>query len=280
MAASSYDDLKPRLIAAAVLGAVSLGFLAWGGFVFAGLIAAGIFLMTQELVHIVRRDWDVPQPGAFAMGVLGAAAALVTGWSIWLVIPAIVLALAVGTFAARQSPNAIAIAGFLLIVLAGVSVVLLRFQVGGFVLVLWLILCVIAADVGGYFFGRQFGGPKFWPAVSPKKTWSGVLGGLFLTLLVALIFGIASSGNLSSFLIFGAIISVVSVAGDLLESAVKRRYGVKDAGAMLPGHGGLLDRFDGMTAVMVVFLVISQVMDLQGVLGVDYGPPPITAGGV
>ena len=161
MASRSYEDLKPRLIVAGVLGTVSLGFLAWGGFVFAGLIAAGIFLMTQELLHIVRSDWDVPRTGAFVMGVLGASAALATGWNIWLILPAIVLAVAFGAFSARQSPNTIAIVGFLLIVFAGVSVVLLRFQIGGFVLVLWLVLCVIAADVGGYFFGRQFGGPKF-----------------------------------------------------------------------------------------------------------------------
>ena len=139
---------------------------------------------------------------------------------------------------------------------------------------------VVAADVGGYFFGRQFGGPKFWPAVSPKKTWSGVLGGLLLALLVAIGFALATSGNIMAFMTYGALVAVVSVAGDLLESAIKRKYGVKDAGSMLPGHGGLLDRFDGMTAVMVVFLALSQTIDLEDALGVDYSPPAVTGGGL
>lgn len=280
MASGSYDDLRPRLIVAAVLATVSIGFLAWGGFAFAGLVAAGIFLMTQELLHIVRRDWDVPAFGAIAMGVCGGAAVLATGWMMWLVVIFVTLGLMLGAFAARQSPNMLPILGFVLIVLAGVAVVHLRFQAGGFVLVLWLILCVVAADVGGYFFGRQFGGPKFWPAVSPKKTWSGVLGGLFLALLVAVGFALATSGNITAFMAYGALVAIVSVAGDLLESAVKRKYGVKDAGSMLPGHGGLLDRFDGMTAVMVVFLALSQTIDLENALGVDYKPPLVTGSGL
>ena len=168
--------------------------------------------------------------------------------------------------------------GLALIVLAGVSVVTLRLEPGGLWLVLWVILCVVAADVGGYFFGKRFQGPKFWPAVSPKKTWSGVLGGLLLTLVVALIYGLASDGNVAVFLTLGAIIAVVSVVGDLFESALKRHYGVKDAGRILPGHGGLLDRFDGMTAVMIVFFAFSQLFDLQGLLEVSYAPPVLTGG--
>lgn len=268
----TYSDLKPRIIGAAVLGALAIIFLWWGGFVFAGFVAIGLFLMSQELLHMVRRDWNVPNTLGYLAGFSLGATALCAGLPFWAPVAFLILALVIGGFGARKPPNLVAILGFSALAFAGVGAVLLRLQPGGLWLISWIILCVIAADVGGYAFGRKFQGPKFWPAVSPKKTWSGVLGGLGLTLGVALIFCVSSGGNLGAFLIFGGLIAVVSVMGDLLESAVKRHYGVKDAGSLLPGHGGLLDRFDGMTAVMILFLIFVQLTDLQGMLGVSYTP--------
>lgn len=277
---TTFSDLKPRLIAAATLAILSGFFLIWGGFAFAGFIAAGMLLMTLEIVHIVRRDWDVPKLGAVLMGASAGVGVLVADMSMAAAFGAALVGVLLASVISRQRPCWTGVAGYFLIILAGLAVVTLRMQPGGLWLVLWVVLCVVAADVGGYAFGRRFQGPKFWPAVSPKKTWSGVLGGLFLTLVVAGIYGVASDGNVVGFLWLGAVISIVSVAGDLLESAAKRHYGVKDAGSILPGHGGLLDRFDGMTAVMIVFLAILQLTDLQAILGVDYSPPFVTSDGL
>ena len=274
----TYSDLMPRLTGAAVLAVLAGGFLYWGGYAFAGFVAAGMMLMAMELLAIVRHDWTVANPGPALCGLFCGVAVLLVPFSLWASMGAFALALLTASVFAKRLPTAVTGSGLALIVLAGVSVVTLRLEPGGLWLVLWVILCVVAADVGGYFFGKRFQGPKFWPAVSPKKTWSGVLGGLLLTLVVALIYGLASDGSVAVFLTLGAVIAVVSVVGDLLESALKRHYGVKDAGRILPGHGGLLDRFDGMTAVMIVFFPFSQSFDLQGLLEVSYAPPVLTGG--
>ena len=114
-----------------------------------------------------------------------------------------------------------------------------------------------ATDIAAYFAGRAVGGPKLWPAVSPKKTWSGAiggtLGGVAAGLLVAKLFGLA----VSPMLVLVAIgLSVVAQAGDLLESAVKRHFGAKDASQLIPGHGGLMDRLDGfLTAAAAAVMV-------------------------
>ena len=122
-----------------------------------------------------------------------------------------------------------------------------------------LVAAIIAAcDSAAYFVGRKIGGPKLWPRVSPNKTISGSVGGLVaamaITSLVASVFGI---DDLIDAMIMGVVIGGLSQAGDLMESAVKRRLDVKDSGAILPGHGGMLDRFDGYIFVIpAVYLYI------------------------
>ena len=127
----------------------------------------------------------------------------------------------------------------------------------GFVAILVVFAIVWATDIAAYFAGHAIGGPKLWPAVSPKKTWSGAiggtLGGVAAGLLVAKLFGLA----VSPMLVLVAIgLSVVAQAGDLLESAVKRHFGAKDASQLIPGHGGLMDRLDGfLTAAAAAVMV-------------------------
>jgi phosphatidate cytidylyltransferase len=130
----------------------------------------------------------------------------------------------------------------------------------GFVAIVFLFAVVWATDIAAYFAGRAFGGPKLWPAVSPKKTWSGAiggtLGGVAAGLLVAKIAGLAITPML---VIVALGLSGASQGGDLLESAIKRRFDAKDASQLIPGHGGLMDRLDGFltaagAAVMVGLL--------------------------
>lgn len=125
-----------------------------------------------------------------------------------------------------------------------------------------LIAAVIATDVGAYFAGRSVGGPKILPAVSPSKTWSGLIGGMLLAGMVyagAMWFFDSewSDGFFCVLILFGALAALVAQSGDFLESYVKRRAGVKDSSNLIPGHGGLLDRMDGMLAVFFIFGLIS-----------------------
>ena len=120
-------------------------------------------------------------------------------------------------------------------------------------IVLWLVLLVIAADIGAYFAGRRFGRRKLAPRVSPGKTWEGALGGLALVALVA--WGGAAYFELPRLeaVVFGCAVGIFSIIGDLTESMFKRGAGLKDSGALLPGHGGLLDRIDSVTAAAPLY---------------------------
>jgi phosphatidate cytidylyltransferase len=117
-----------------------------------------------------------------------------------------------------------------------------------------IVLGVIATDIGAYFAGRTIGGPKIAPAISPSKTWAGLLGGMAAAALVYVGSGLASPGELSLAVlaVLGAAVAIVAQAGDFFESWMKRRAGVKDSGRLIPGHGGLFDRVDGLLAVLFV----------------------------
>jgi phosphatidate cytidylyltransferase len=126
----------------------------------------------------------------------------------------------------------------------------------GFVALMFVLLVVWVTDIGGYFAGRGLGGPKLWPRVSPKKTWAGAIGGLALSLVIAAAFALLGFGRMLPLLLLGTALSVVSQLGDLFESAIKRRFGVKDSSQIIPGHGGLLDRLDGFVAAIVFAALI------------------------
>ncbi|MBM3647696.1 MAG: phosphatidate cytidylyltransferase [Alphaproteobacteria bacterium] len=118
--------------------------------------------------------------------------------------------------------------------------------------VLWIVICVWATDIGAFVVGRAAGGAKLAPRISPGKTWSGLIGGMAWAAVASAATGYAFGlGESVPLAVIGAILAVVGQAGDLLESAAKRRAGVKDSGGLIPGHGGLLDRVDALLAVLV-----------------------------
>ncbi len=110
---------------------------------------------------------------------------------------------------------------------------------------LWVVCVVVATDVAGYIAGRALGGPKFWPAISPKKTWSGTVAGWLAAAVMGAIFGITLGAG-AGLVLLSVVLSVAGQAGDVWESWIKRRVGVKDSSNLIPGHGGVLDRFDAM----------------------------------
>ena len=128
----------------------------------------------------------------------------------------------------------------------------------------WLVLVVVVTDVGGYFGGKMLGGPKFWPKVSPKKTWSGILTGWVFAGLLGWAFMGGTSAT-AALIPVSVALSFASQMGDIAESALKRRMGVKDSSTLIPGHGGLFDRFDGLLGASLVMLLVELIVDLPKV---------------
>jgi phosphatidate cytidylyltransferase len=150
--------------------------------------------------------------------------------------------------------------GFLYAAAAQTASILLRLDSrNGFVALVFVLLVVWVTDIGGYFAGRGIGGPKLWLRISPKKTWAGAVGGFVGSLLVAAGFVALHFGAAGALVSLGAILSIASQLGDLFESAVKRRFGVKDSSHIIPGHGGLLDRLDGFVAAIVLAAILGVV---------------------
>jgi phosphatidate cytidylyltransferase len=166
----------------------------------------------------------------------------------------VVLALGLVAVAFRATePRIWAVAGFLYAAAAQVAALLVRLdQAKGLSALILVLLVVWATDIGGYFAGRAIGGPKLWPRVSPKKTWAGAIGGFVASLLVAIGFSTSDLGKTLPLVILAAMLSVAAQLGDLFESAIKRRFGVKDSGHIIPGHGGVMDRLDGFVAAIVL----------------------------
>lgn len=140
---------------------------------------------------------------------------------------------------------------------AGYGLVAMR-EVMGLPTVFWVVATVVQSDVLGYFVGRKLGGRKFWPSISPKKTWSGTLAGWVGALLLALGLMVTGQGGWPV-LIVGPLLAIAGQFGDIAESWLKRRVGVKDSSALIPGHGGVMDRFDAMSGALLLALVLMLV---------------------
>jgi phosphatidate cytidylyltransferase len=244
-------NLLMRVVAASVLAPAAIAIAFAGGWLWTALVtlaAIGLYVEWLMVVGAVR------QMRVVASGVVALAAAgfcLASGW-----IDAALLVLALGFAAvALLSPErrGWTAAGFFYAGSAEMASILVRLdQVYGFVALILILLVVWVTDIGGYFAGRGIGGPKLWPRVSPRKTWAGAVGGFVASLFVAAGFAAFGLGKIGPLVLLGAVLSVASQLGDLFESAVKRRFGVKDSSHIIPGHGGLLDRLDGFVAAVVL----------------------------
>ena len=265
---SQFQDLGQRFFAAIVLAIVALAALALGPVATAAFVAIAGAIMQGEWARMARPETDLSPLAAAAMWVITVVAVLVAVASPFWAIALVALGAGVLVLLNDMAFGRITWAGFVWIAIACISAVALRSVPQGFWILLWLILAVVAADAGGYFAGRIFGGPKLWPRVSPKKTWSGFGGGVVLSVLVSLVMALALGGHAAVFALLGAIVAAVALAGDLLESAAKRHFGVKDSGTILPGHGGLLDRFDGLGAVLALVLILALAVPFAPMLGV------------
>jgi len=255
------SDLPTRFAAGVAMIAVAIGATVFGGWWFRGLVAAAAAVMIVEWadMHRVPRPWAYI--GALLLGLLllaGTEYLYPAGqWVVevpdditselfapnWLGFGGVALAaLVMGAISRR-----VAMFGGMLY-LGIPSFAMLSLGWVDEILVFWVFIVTWATDILAYFAGRSIGGPKLAPRISPNKTWAGLVGGV----VGAGLLGWATAAYFEMEPIFhwlGAPMGVVAQAGDLYESWVKRRAGVKDSGAMLPGHGGVLDRLDGLLAV-------------------------------
>jgi phosphatidate cytidylyltransferase len=259
--ASKYVDLKTRTISALVMALIA-GISLWlGDNVFLIVLLAVSFCIMWEIVGLSASDGGYRVAISFTYMVAVSAAFWMNG-----PIALGILAVSLLSYIFFLRPKDAALrCGLALISLAGlITLAWLRTDVG-LIQTIWVIACVVASDIGGYFAGRTFGGPKLWPAVSPKKTWSGTIGGWLLAILVTMMF--VALGDVISFnnVVGAVLIAVFAQAGDLVESALKRRAGVKDSSNLIPGHGGFLDRFDGMLGAFFLIFLLS-IFGLQGLL--------------
>jgi CDP-diglyceride synthetase len=120
----------------------------------------------------------------------------------------------------------------------------------------WMFAVIVATDTFAYFAGKNLGGPKLMPNVSPNKTWTGLAGGVVASIIIGFLSSFMFAGSALFFIFISAILSVLGQVSDLLESKVKRIFGVKDSGSIIPGHGGILDRFDAMVLVAPATLIL------------------------
>jgi phosphatidate cytidylyltransferase len=245
------DDLAIRAAAGAILMALALA-VAWlGGFPFLAfwlIASAGVLWEWQRLVG-GEREWA--RVGAGVVALIAASPFALHGEANGALIVLILGAALTGLLA--DPPRRLwAGAGVLYAGALVVGLVLLRASPAyGLPAVLWLFTVVWGTDVAAYFGGRLIGGPKLWPGVSPGKTWSGALVGLIAGALLGALVAVAAAPSgvrWAPMLGLGLVVSAFSELGDLFESAIKRRAGVKDSSHLIPGHGGLMDRLDAFIA--------------------------------
>jgi phosphatidate cytidylyltransferase len=259
---SRWNDLATRLVSGAVLVLAGLGAVLAGGTAFHLFVSLCVGLMIWELARMLD-----PEQGTAAIWL-----ALVSGGAVLLSIhippafalPILIAPAIVGIGQLDQNKGLFGIY-LSAITLAGYGMISMRDDFGVAWLV-WMITVVVATDVAGYFAGKAIGGPRFLPRISPNKTWAGTSAGWIASAVVGALF-MGRLGAEVGLIAVSVALSMAAQMGDFTESAIKRHAGVKDASSLIPGHGGLLDRFDGLMAAALFMLLTAQ---LTG-----YPPPQI-----
>lgn len=261
--------LKQRIITALILLPIALcGFFLLEGAGFALFIGLVVTLGAWEWARLAGFTAQLARVAyAAVVALLLFVMYILPGVAPW-VLGAAVLWWAAATFLVLTFPRTSAqwssalcklVIGLLILLPAWQGLVLIKQAPMGNWLIMAVMVLVWGADIGAYFSGRAFGKRKLAPAVSPGKSWEGVYGGLALTLVITLVVGLArgwAATQLFMALVGAAVVVLISVVGDLTESMFKRQAGIKDSSNLLPGHGGVLDRIDSLTAALPIFAVL------------------------
>ena len=250
-----WGDLPARVGSAAVMLTVGATAIWAGGMWFQVLVAVIGGGMIWEFSRLMGPD---KQRFAVPMGLLAAVALASTA-----VLPAqaifpVLLAVAIAGATQLEKDRLVYGLYAAALILACFGLIVIRETRGAYWIV-WLVSVVVVTDVAGYFAGKLLGGPKFWPSVSPKKTWSGTVAGWIAAAGVGMVFGGVP------LIVLSVMTSFSSQMGDAAESALKRRAGIKDSSNLIPGHGGLLDRFDAMLGAALFVLLMGAALGLPAV---------------
>ncbi|KAB0681792.1 phosphatidate cytidylyltransferase [Aureimonas leprariae] len=246
--APTWTDLRSRLISALVLGVVSLGLLILGGWPFRLFCCVSGLIVFDEWTKMTR----VRRAGAGFFLLTAAFVASLAAFllrfnlsSVAILVAAALIALGIGR---RWRDGWWLGGGLVYAALASLAPGMLRSDDLAGLAAMGFVVCVVwPTDIFAYFTGRLVGGPKILPAISPKKTVSGSVGGLIAGIVIGAAFYEIVAGSLTAAIVlFAAVLSVLGQGGDFFESWVKRRFGVKDSGRIIPGHGGLMDRVDAL----------------------------------
>lgn len=253
-AAGKTSDLRPRVLSTAVLAPAVLAVVWLGGWPFAVLAAAAAAILLGEWSGVSRDRYFDAAVAVAGAGLFASVLAFAAGYPEVAAILLLAGVLVGQVLAWSRDPARLFAPGVFYAGLPMVALVALRGDPAyGLFAIVWLLIIVWATDIGAYFAGRRIGGPRLAPRVSPKKTWSGAIGGLITAVVVSGLFAWAVlPGGLVAVVMLAALLSAVSQAGDILESALKRRFGVKDSSRLIPGHGGLLDRLDALVVAALV----------------------------
>jgi len=242
-----------RIVSALILAPVAIGVTIVGGWAFAAFVVLFAWLMTYE--------WDRLTGGSgisvvAAIQVAAVTSAIIANQLATADIAAIIIAAGAGlvwswALVKKQRPFW-SVLGVVYVGVPSAALVLLRGDAEiGLSVVIWIFAVVWGTDIAAYAAGRGIGGPKL-SRFSPKKTWAGLMGGVLMAAVIgAAVANALGLGSVFAFATFGAACALISQAGDLFESWVKRRFDVKDSGRLIPGHGGVLDRVDGLLPVVV-----------------------------
>lgn len=257
-------DFAVRLLSSLAMVAVVGSFTFYSPTAFAAMTLVVSVVIAWEWARLVHG----PEPGPVMLVQLGAVAA--AGLLAASISPGLgLLALCIGAILALvlslDRNSLLAAMGVLYAGLPAVSLIWLRSDDPfGLRAVVFVILIVATADTAAFLSGRLLRGPLLWPRVSPKKTWSGLLGALAAAAVVgALFWVVVPGGSPLRLAAVGAVLAAVAQAGDLAESALKRRFGAKDTGTLLPGHGGVMDRVDGLVAAAAAVGLAAIVIDMH-----------------
>ena len=257
-------DFATRLVSGVVLAIVAALILYAGAMPFAVLVVVVTALLSWEwarLVHGTEADavMAVHVAATVAAAVLAAAGFVGLG----------LLALPIGAILAlllSLGHNSVFSAlGVFYAGLPAITLIWLRSDPSlGLLAVIFVVVIVVVSDTAGFLAGRLLGGPKLWPRVSPGKTWSGFFGAVLACAVVGALFWFAvPSAQVLHLAAAGALLSLVAQAGDLAESALKRRFGAKDSSSLIPGHGGVMDRVDGLVAAATAVGLASFVINVH-----------------
>jgi phosphatidate cytidylyltransferase len=253
-APAARSNLASRVVVGLFLAIVAIADIWVGGPAFTVMIAVGVGIVLWEwcAMHGIPLAWRLAGIAVIAVA-CGLADAGLPVHALALLAAAVLLFIPLSALT-RTSGKRWLSTGLVYAGLPAVALIWLRQQPDGFALVMWTMGVVWATDIFAYFAGRAIGGPKIWTAISPNKTWAGLLGGMAAAALFSILFAGLSGWPQSALAMafVGAFLAIVAQVGDFFESWLKRRAGVKDSGTLLRGHGGVMDRVDGLVPVCIV----------------------------